>query len=389
MTGIHQADGVEGGAAGDPAAAAGSGATAAGGRRGAEGGAARRRAAAALGLEGAALVIGGAALLLGALVALPFFWGRTLPIDGPGSVSQFAAIAGGLVAVAAYVLGRFWHRDALSAFGGRADRVPGSAERRSIGAAAVFDTVVIALAHGIIVLIGWTVLGAVLADGFAGATVYAVSAVALAGVAVGVSAYAVFLSAARMDLMRLSTVLAVFAIVGILAAMLSAPDPDWWRLHLSALGMSNSISSLTFNLTLIVAGLMMAAIARYATDLSGVDPALRPATLRVRVCLILIGVLLAGVGLFPLDFSQILHNVSAVGMLIAFTLLVFWVRGALPEAPRAFFVFGYASFGVIVIAAVFFVTGYYVLTATELVAGVIVFAWLTVFLRVSGAAARG
>ena len=66
-----------------------------------------------------------------------------------------------------------------------------------------------------------------------------------------------------------------------------------------------------------------------------------------------------------------------------------WVRRALPEAPRAFFVFGYALFGVIVVAAVFFVTGYYVLTATELIAGVVVFAWLTVFLRVSGAAARG
>ena len=47
------------------------------------------------------------------------------------------------------------------------------------------------------------------------------------------------------------------------------------------------------------------------------------------------------------------------------------------------------SFAVIVVAAVFFVTGYYVLTATELIAGVIVFAWVTVFLRVSGAASRG
>jgi len=345
--------------------------------------------AAALDLEGASIVVGSAALVVGVIVSAPFFWGRSLPIAGPGSCSQFAALAAGVIAVAAYVIGRLWHRTSLTAFGGRPDRPAGEAPApRSATGSAVFDTAVIAIAHGITATLGWLVLGAILANGFTDATVYALSASVLVGAAVGFTAYAVFLSAARIDLMRLSSLLAVFAVVGIVAAMLSAPDPHWWQLHLSALGMSDSVSSLTFNLTLIVAGLMMAAIARYATDLTHVDPADRPARLRVRVCLILIGLLLAGVGLFPLDVSQILHNVSAVGMLIAFTLLVFWVRRALPEAPRSFFVFGYVSFAAIVVAAVFFVTGYYVLTATELIAGVIVFAWLTVFLRVSGAAAR-
>ena len=344
--------------------------------------------AAALDLEGAAIVVGAAALVVAVIVSLPFFWGRSLPIAGPGSVSQFTALTAGVLAVVAYVVGRLWHRALLTPFGDAPDRQPGIAREKS-PAVSVFDTAVIAVAHGMIALFGWLLLGAVLANGFTDASVYAVSATALAGAAAGVTAYAVFLSGTRMDLMRLSTVLAVFAVVGILVATLSAPDPHWWEFHLSALGMTNSFSSLTFNLTLIVAGLMMAAIARYATDLTGLTGPLRSANLRVRVCLILIGVLLAGVGLFPLDVSQILHNASAVGMLIAFALLVFWVRPALPQAPRAFFLFGYVSFGVIVVAAVFFVTGYYVLTATELIAGVIVFAWVTVFLRVSGAGARG
>jgi hypothetical membrane protein len=349
--------------------------------------------AAALNLEGAAIVVGAVGLVVGALVALPFFWGRSLPIAGPSSLSEAAAILAGFAGLFAYVTGRLWHRTTLSPFGGRPDREAGGeagGERapRSIGGAGVFDTVVIALAHGILALLGWLVLGAVLADGFTDAVVYFVSATVLTGVAVGVTAYAAFLSATKMDLMRLSTVLAVFAIVGILVAMLSAPDPHWWKFHLSALGMSDSASSLTFNITLIVAGLMMAAIARYATDLHGTAGGPRAAILRVRVCLILIGLLLAGVGLFPLDVSQVLHNASAVGMLLAFSLLIFWVPRALPEAPRSFLVFGYACFGAIVIAAAFFVTGYYVLTATELVAGVIVFGWLTVYLRMSGAAER-
>ena len=339
---------------------------------------------AALDAEGGAIVVGAIAFVVGALIALPFFWGQTLAIAGPGSLSQFAAVVGALVAVAAYVVGRLFHRQVITPFGGRPGDEPGP-----VAGHEVFDTIVIALAHGIIALLGWVVLGAVLAAGFTGAVVYFLSATALVGAAVGVTAYMVFLSSTGMSLMRLSTVLAVFAIIGLLASMLSAPDPHWWQLHLSALGMSDSISSLTFNLTLIIAGLMMTAIARYATDVHGIDdPDRRRAAVRLRVCLILIGVLLAGVGLFPLDVSRILHNVSAVGMLITFTLVVFWVRRALPDAPRSFFVLGYVSFAVIVVMAVFYVVGYYVLTATELVAGAIVFSWLIVYLRVSGAAAR-
>ncbi|MGN6125561.1 MAG: hypothetical protein ACTHON_03275 [Humibacter sp.] len=337
---------------------------------------------AALDAEGAALVVAAAAFVLGALVALPFFWQRELHIAGPSSLSQFAAVMAGIVGVLAYVVGRLFHRERLTPF-----RERENGTRLSSARVNVFDTIVIALAHGVIALLAWLVLGALLAVSFTDATVYFVSAMTLASVATAVTAYIVFLSAAEMSLMRLSTVLAVFAVVGLLASMLSAPDPHWWQKHLSALGMSNTLSSLTFNITLILAGLIMAAIARYATDLRGIeDPALRAASMRLRVGLILIGVLLACVGVFPLDVSATLHNVSAVGMLITFSLVVFWVHKALPTAPRSFFVFGYLAFAAVVVVAVFFITGYYVLTATELIAGAIVFGWLVVYLRVSGAA---
>ncbi|SDH28473.1 hypothetical protein SAMN04515691_2357 [Leifsonia sp. 98AMF] len=342
--------------------------------------------------EGAAIVAGAASFVLAGIVALPLFWGRDLPIAGPDSVGQFVAYAGGIVAVLAYVVGRLWMRDGLTPFA-----APGERRRAGISPVDVFDTIAIAVAHGVIALLGWLVLGTVLADGFQDATVYFLSASALAATAAAVTGYAVFLSAVNMSLMRLSTVLAAFVIVGILTAMLSAPDPHWWMLHLSALGMTQSISSLSFNLTLIIAGVIVTAMARYATDTRFLAPASegdpvadrrRAALIRVRVGLILIGVLLAGVGLFPLNVSQVLHNVSAVGMVLVFSLVVFWVRAALPEAPVAFFVLGYVFFATIVAVLLFFVVGYYVLTATELVAGVVVFAWLIVYLRVSGAVGR-
>lgn len=345
----------------------------------------RERSTPALREEGAAIVAAAGAFVLTALAALPVFWGRSAPIAGPASVSQFTAIAGGLVALVAYPAARLWRRRGLTPFASTV----GSSRAGGTGASAVdvLDTIVIAFAHAVIALLLWLVLGAVLDDAFQGATVYFLSAVALAAAVAGVTAYGVFLSAAGMDILRLSTVLAVFAVVGILTAMLSAPDPDWWKLHLSALGMTSSVSSLTFNLTLIITGIIVTAMARYATDLRHVDdPVQRHALVRVRVCLLLMGVLLAGVGVFPLSVSPTLHNVSAVGMVLVFALLVFWIRPALPQAPPAFFILGYVFFAVIVAVLLFFVVGYYVLTAAELIAGVLVFSWLIVYLRVSGAA---
>ncbi|WP_426622981.1 hypothetical protein ACPPVW_10010 [Leifsonia sp. McL0607] len=355
-------------------------------------------APARLTVEGAGIVAGAAVFVVVGVVALLLFWGHTLPIAGPNSVGQFVAIAGGVIAFLAYIAGRLWRREGLTPFQTRTSsrtyespsQAPSALESRGTQASGVdiFDTFAIALAHGILALLGWLVLGAVLANGFQDATVYHLSATVLAAAAAGVTGYAVFLSAAQMDLMRLSTVLAAFAVVGILTSMLSAPDPHWWQLHLSALGMTQSVSSLAFNITLIVAGVIVTAIARYATDARGVeDPKRRSAVMRVRVGLILIGVLLAGVGVFTLNISVALHNVSAVGMVLVFALVVFWVRGALPTAPRSFFVLGYGFFGSIVLMLVFFAVGYYVLTAAELVAGVLVFSWLIVYLRVSGAAA--
>lgn len=372
-----------------------------------------------LSVENAAIIVGAVVFVLVVLVALVAFWGDSLPIAGPGSLGQFAAITAGIVAFLAYPVGRLRWRQGLTPFrvrdgsgvaregggsdgegdgGGAASAEPSAATGTATADAAtlaarratpidVFDTIAIAFAHAILVLLGWLVLGAVLAEGFQGASVYFLSATVLAAAVAAVSAYAVFLSAAGMDLLRLSTVLAAFAVIGILTAMLSAPDPQWWMLHLSALGMTKSISSLTFNLTLIVAGVIVTAIARYATDVrSVVDPARRAAMVRVRIALILIGVLLACVGVFSLNISELLHNVSAVGMVVVFALAVFWVRGAMPQAPRSFFILGYVFFATIVVVLVFFAIGYYVLTAAELVAGVLVFSWLIVYLRVSGAA---
>ena len=243
----------------------------------------------------------------------------------------------------------------------------------------------IAVAHAVIALLGWVGLADVLEQSFVGAVVYPLAGAILAGVALAVTAYVTFLSSVHLTPMLLSLVLAAFLVVGALAAMLSSTDPQWWQMNLSALGMSDEASALAFNLTLIIAGAMVTIIARYAT-------ASLPTTTReelrgrnlLRVGLILIGIFLACVGIFPVDEFFAVHNTVATGMAVIFAVIVIGLRWLVPAMPRVFVLLGYVFVGVIALLGTFFAIGYYNLTAVELVAGVLIFSWIILFLRNAG-----
>lgn len=342
----------------------------------------RHPAATAESIESIALLLGAAAFVISAVVSAFVFRGRDLPISGPGSLGQFVAIGGAVAAIVAFVAGRL------------ITRAPNPHLQRELprgfdpsGAGLHwFDLAALAIAHGVIALLGWIGIASLLEQSFIGAVVYPVPASVLAGVGLAVTAYAVFLSAVRLTPMLLSLVLAVFLVVGALASMLSSSDPEWWKMNLSALGITNDVSAFAFNLTLIIAGAIVTIIARYATASL---PATTPAQVRrrslVRTGLILIGVFLACVGVFPVSEYFLLHNTVATGMAVAFAAIVIGLPWLLPSMPRVFMILGYVYVGVIVVLAVFFATGYYNLTAVELVAAVLIFSWIIVFLRNAGA----
>lgn len=334
-------------------------------------------------VESAALVLGAVAFVIVGLVSWVVFWGRDLPIAGAGSLAEAVAITSALIAIAAFVFGRLVLREPSPAL--RAELGPGlsvAGERLHW-----FDLVALALAHAVIVLLGWTGLGALLERSFIGAEVYSFPGALLAGVASAVTMYAVFLSAARLTPMLLSLVLAVFLVVGALASMLSSSDPFWWQKNLSALGIAGDVSALAFNLTLIIAGAIVTTIARYGTAaLPASTPLERARRGRVRLAFVLIGVFLACVGVFPVSEFFWLHNSVATGMAVVFAVLVFALPRWAPTMPRVFVLVGYVFVGVIVLLAVFFATGYYNLTAVELVAAVLIFAWIILFLRNAGVA---
>jgi hypothetical membrane protein len=324
----------------------------------------RERAREAIGLQ-----ISIFAFVLAALIALLVFRLHPAPISGPDSLGQFAALASAATAIIVFVLGRIIAAD--------------PARGRRLGVVDIIDIAAFAFAHAMIALLGWTLAATIMEAGLIGAVVYPVPVLMLSGAAAGLTAYVTYYSATHLDLQLLATVLALFLVLGVLASMLIASDPQWWKENLSALGMTDDLSARTFNLTLIVAGILVTTLARYATK--GIPTTHPRGVASVRTCLIIVGIFLALVGVFPVDQYFALHTGVASGMVVAYGVLVVALRRWVPGVSRTFLLLGYVFVLLILLLAGFFAVGYYTLTAVELVAGTVVFTWIILFIRTADA----
>lgn len=317
--------------------------------------------------ESLALSIGVISFILTGIVALIVFQYQSAPISGHGSLGRFAAVAAAFVAIIAFIVGRY------------VVRAPG----HRIGVFDVITVAALAVAHGVIAFLSWTLLAFIMEHGFLDATVFPTPVLILSGAVAAVTAYLSFYSATHMDLPTLAVILAVFLAEGVIASMLTASDPHWWRDNLSALGMPEDISALAFNLTIIVSGVLVTTIGRLATR--GI-PDTKPHGVRnVRICLIIVGIFLACVGLFPVDDFYLLHTGCASGMVAVFAVVVIFLPFWIPTMPRMFVLVGWAFLIVTLTLSVMFLVGYYTLTAVELVGGVLIFTWIILFIRTAAA----
>ncbi|MEJ1087164.1 hypothetical protein WDU99_02400 [Microbacterium sp. Mu-80] len=347
----------------------------------------RRPARTAEALETIAVLVGAAALVLGFLISLMLFWGAQLSISGPGSIGVYAAIGGGIVAVIAFVLGRVAVRPQREASKEQSAGEDAAGEDTAEVRLRWYDLIAISAAYGAVAVLGWLGIAQLLELSFIGAPVYAFPGAVLVGVAFALTAYIAFLGAAALTPLSLSLALAIFLVIGAFASMLESTDPDWWRDNLSALGMASNQAAPAFNFTLIISGVIVTTIARYATAGLPVGTALqRRRRTQVRAGLVLVGVLLACVGVFPVDRFFLVHNTVATGMAVIYAVVVCALPWLLPTLPRVFFGVGYIFVAVIILLGVFFATGYYNLTAVELIAGILIFTWIILFLRTAGAA---
>ncbi|QIK64334.1 DUF998 domain-containing protein [Leucobacter viscericola] len=323
------------------------------------------------------------AAIAAAIVGLIVFYGD-VPLWGPVSPGTLGMLLAALTAMTAAAIEHT--RFPLPS-------LPGSSPM-SARIQRVVNVVSISLVHGGIALLVVGLTNAVLVRGFTGLKLDVFTSTMIVTILCAVTAYATTLSAGDITTTRLSTLLAVFMTGGVVVAMLTTSDAQWWKLHFSELGVGTDLSGKIFNATLIVSGLLLASLATLMapaleTWAEGAPPS---RTRNIRVVgwsFVAIGACLAGVGTVPVNVSVLVHNSFATGMAVVFGVLLIGLRWLLDGFSRTFLLFSdVCLIGIAVSAILFWPVQYYNLAAFELVAAGIIFGWLIIFLRHIDASTR-
>ncbi|WP_138414248.1 hypothetical protein [Sinomonas gamaensis] len=330
--------------------------------------------------EARAAQVAGIAVVVSFVAALIAFAGRRPGLSGGNGVGDVAALIGGVVAAIVLPLA-YRHSYDHPQHHWLVER---PAWRRYLGLLAL------AAVHGAIAFMAaWAgfrifqqAFGSLTMDPFAGAI-----ATSIVG---GLSAYATYQSGARMNSYLLSNLLATYLGAGVLTSMVTTTNPTWWEVNFSVLGAANSGVAWAFNATLVTGGIVITMLAEYVTrdiqalaayrgDSSGrSDVRTRP----VLVCLVLMGILLAGTGLVPVDVFMPAHNALATSMSGAYVALVVGLPKWVPGLSRTFQVTGFVMLGGAVLAVfLWYPLAYYNMTAMELFVAGVVLGWLVLLIR--------
>jgi len=330
-----------------------------------------------LAVETESLVGGVAAGASTILVAMLSFFGSEWPLWGGWSVGALAAIAVIVSGVAVAATG-YW----------RARDLPGQEWRHELRPWKFsLDVATVSAVHAIIAGLITVMVFVLLQRSFEGLVVDPWIGAGASGVASGLAAYWIYLSVSSITTPKLASLLVVFMSITVLTSMATSQDPRWWEIHFSQLGTANDFSSAMFNIALVVAGTFVITFAMYVfRDLSAL---VRQGVLAhawtprlVSVVFVVMGVLLACVGVFPFDVNLFMHNTSAIGMSLSFLALLISAPWVLRGMPSRFFVFCTGAIVVLLGGALLFEPiEYWNLTAFELVAFSTIFGWIAVFIR--------
>lgn len=311
------------------------------------------------------------------IVAAFVFAGGLWPLWGGLSVGIVAAVAVLVAGIAAGATG-YW----------RARDLPGQQWRHRLRPwKFTIDVATVSAVHGIIATILTITTFVLLQRSFEGLVVDVWIGTGGAALSAGLLVYWIYLSVSSITTNKLATLLVVFMATSTLASMATSQDPQWWEYHFSQLGISDDFSSSLFNLALIVAGAFVTTFALYVDrDLTTL---VRQGVLAhawaprvVSIVFVVMGVMLACVGLFPLNVSMLLHNSSAIGMSLSFLGLLIGSPWVLRGMPTRFFVFCGVSIVILLGGALLFEpVSYWNLTAFELLAFSLIFGWIAVFIR--------
>ena len=299
------------------------------------------------------------------------------------SFGTAAALGAAVIAAVASATG-YWRARGLS----------GQEWRRTLSSwRFTVDMASVVIVHVVLAALATIAVYLVLSRGFIGLPVIPFWAVVMMAVTLGLAGYLVYLSVSRMNTQRMSSLLMAFIVVGTLTSMVTTPDPEWWTIHFSHLGSFDALSSVIFNGTLIAGGLLVTTFAVYIANDMG--ELVRRGLLSnprspgfVSVLFIVMGIMLACVGIFPVNVHLLLHNLSASGMAAMYLVLLISGPWMLRGMPRTYFIAAWAFLAAVLSSIVLFATGYFGLTAFEIIVFALVFGWIAVFIRFLGVAGQ-
>jgi Predicted membrane protein len=179
---------------------------------------------------------------------------------------------------------------------------------------------------------------------------------------------------------RIITLLMLVIIGGVMSSMISNSNLKWWKINFSFLGTSNAQSSWQFNITLIISALLMLALIDYLFVILNYSYPKNKRLLGLRILLTIMALSLGGVGIFPnnkVGHLHELHDQSAWMLVYVVIIMIIGIKWFLPTIPKEFYYFSYGVGIFLIIADYLFQgIGYLSLTAFELIATFMVFAWI-------------
>lgn len=251
----------------------------------------------------------------------------------------------------------------------------------------VFNVVTLSIATAVMTLLVTAVGVTLISQAFKELTLDKYISSIIVGVYAGLVVYLLIPSSINLNTQSIVRIFSVVMICGMLMSMITSSDPLWWEINFSSLGSLSGPSAKVFNFTLLLSGMVLITMSFHLLDdikkLLSSSVKSKNARINVlKVLFVFIGICMAGVGIFTYAQDPLMHNLSAYSMVLGFAVMIIGLKKILPFIDPTFLANSYFTLVIIGVCYYLFTRVHYLnLTAFELIAFGITFAWLVLFVR--------
>ncbi|MDQ5943908.1 MAG: hypothetical protein QG675_676 [Patescibacteria group bacterium] len=314
-------------------------------------------------------------ILLISLISLIYFRNETaVRLVGPDSIGFITLILGVILSfvlfVPFYIYGLKAKSEKLS--------------RKQLG----FNIVTLSVATAIMTILV-TAIGVELASqAFKELTLDKYTSSVIVGIYAGLVVYLLVPASINLNTQSIVRIFSVVMVCGMLLSMITSSNPLWWQINFSSLGSIAGPSAKVFNFTLLLSGMVLITMSFHLLDdirklmISGSNKSKNARINILKGLFVFIGICMAGVGVFTYAENPLMHNLSAYSMVLGFAIIIIGLKKILPFIDATFLANSYFTLAVIGVCYFLFTRVHYLnLTAFELLAFGITFAWLVLFVR--------